>query len=308
MSDRAVNSCVARHYRGRFAPSPTGKLHFGSLVAAVASYLDARAHRGQWLVRMEDVDETRCVAGAADSILRTLEAFGFAWDENVMVQSRRKNLYADVIAELQQQGAAYPCGCSRAEIESHGKRGAEGFLYPGTCRNGLRPGTPARSIRVRTSDREIAFRDRIHGPQAQNVGKVIGDFVVRRADGFAAYQLAVVIDDAEQGISHVVRGADLLLSTPRQLHLFDLMGLRGPTYAHVPLVVDGGAKLSKHNQAPPIQVDRALEHLRAALIALGQIAPHDPTPDRLDDFWPWAIDLWNIETIGTANVAIDTLR
>jgi len=232
MSDASPS--VAPGYRGRFAPSPTGTLHFGSLVAAMGSYLDARAQGGEWLVRMEDLDQTRTLPGAADAILRTLDALGFEWDGAVAYQSRRTQAYAQALERLRQAGLVYPCGCSRKQIQRSARLGPEGPIYPGNCRRGLAAGVAARSLRLRVPDQTCAFEDRIQGRIEQNLARQVGDFVVQRADGFHAYQLAVVVDDGWQGINRVVRGADLLLSTPRQIYLQRLLGLDRPDYAHLP--------------------------------------------------------------------------
>ncbi|MGC1518608.1 MAG: tRNA glutamyl-Q(34) synthetase GluQRS, partial [Azonexus sp.] len=208
-------------YRGRFAPSPTGPLHFGSLVAAVGSYLDARSIGGEWLVRREDLDTPRNVPGAADDILKTLEAFGFEWDGAVLWQSRRFAAYGAALEQLKAAGLAYGCACSRKEIADSAPRPAVdgGLAYPGTCRNGLPYGRAVRAWRLRVSDAETSFADRLQGRQAQNLERDVGDFVLLRADGLYAYQLAVAVDDEFQGISDVVRGADLIASTPRQIWL-----------------------------------------------------------------------------------------
>ncbi|MGB8302043.1 MAG: tRNA glutamyl-Q(34) synthetase GluQRS, partial [Azonexus sp.] len=213
-------------YRGRFAPSPTGPLHFGSLVAAVGSYLDARSSGGEWLVRMEDVDTPRNVPGAADDILKTLEAYGFEWDGAVLWQSRRFDAYAAALERLRAAGMAYGCACSRKEIADSAPRPAVdgGLAYPGTCRNGLPYGRAVRAWRLRVSDAETSFADRLQGRQAQNLERDVGDFVLLRADGLYAYQLAVAVDDEFQGISDVVRGADLIASTPRQIWLQRCLG------------------------------------------------------------------------------------
>jgi glutamyl-Q tRNA(Asp) synthetase len=230
-------------YIGRFAPSPTGPLHFGSLVTAVASYLDARAHRGRWLVRMEDVDQPRCMPGADAAILRTLGAFGFQWDGPVLYQSTRTGAYREALEHLRRKGAAYPCSCSRKEVGD--------LPYPGTCRAGVQD--PARPP---------AWRVRFDSPE--------GDFVIRRADGVFAYQLAVVVDDAAQGVTDVVRGADLLDSTPRQIRLQQLLGYSTPRYVHVPLATNAdGEKLSKQTLAPPLNSAQPEKELRAAMRFLG---------------------------------------
>jgi glutamyl-Q tRNA(Asp) synthetase len=258
-------------YRGRFAPSPTGPLHFGSLVAALASFVDARANGGQWLVRIEDVDQTRAVAGAADDILRTLEGLGFEWDGEILYQSRRTALYEEALGRLRALGAAYDCACSRKDVARAGHVGADGPVYPGTCRRGVPHGATPRAVRVRTDDAAIAFTDAVFGMRSERLEGTIGDFVVRRADGLFAYQLAVVVDDSDQGIDHVVRGADLLSSTPRQIHLQRLLGLPSPSWAHVPVVLDAaGRKLSKRDLAHPIDPRHPLPALLAAWAFLGQ--------------------------------------
>ncbi len=284
---------IEPRYRGRFAPSPTGPLHFGSLVAAVGSYADALAAGGEWLVRMEDVDEDRCRPGAADAILRTLEAHGFQWQGEVLYQSRRKERYREVLEELLAQGAAYPCGCTRREVERHGHPGVEGIVYPGTCREGLPSGRKPRAIRLRVPDEELCFHDRLHGTLCQQLKQEVGDFVIRRADGFFAYQLAVVVDDLDQGVNQVVRGADLLLSTPRQIHLQRLLAAPRPTYLHLPLVRDDkGRKLSKRDQAHPVNDTDPVSGLLAAWRFLGQPLPEEP-PATAETFWRWARSHWD---------------
>jgi glutamyl-Q tRNA(Asp) synthetase len=263
-------------YVGRFAPSPTGALHAGSLVAALASWLDARACRGRWLVRIEDIDGPRCVPGADHEILRQLRLLGLHPDEPPLWQSTRDAAYALALEELRASGSAYPCGCTRRDIEAaveqapprHGE-----LIYPGTCRDGLH-GKPARAWRVRcgSPDRPlvIRWRDRRLGLQAQDVTHEVGDFVVKRADGLWAYQLAVVVDDAAQGITHIVRGDDLADNTPRQIHLQALLGLPTPSYLHTPLVLGAdGEKLSKQNGATALDVSDPLATLRAAGAVLG---------------------------------------
>lgn len=260
--------------RGRFAPSPTGPLHFGSLVAAVASWLDARAARGQWLVRIEDVDTTRTVAGAEDDILRTLEAFGLHWDGAIVRQSERTALYEAALARLRAAGSVYRCKCSRREISDSGVLGPEGRIYPGTCRALRIPDSVAAAERLVAGEAPIVFEDRVQGTISQNVAREIGDFVLERRDGLHAYQLAVVVDDAEQGITDVVRGADLLWSTPRQIDLQRRLGYPTPRYLHVPVATnERGEKLSKQTLARPVQGDRAPQALREALAFLGQPMP-----------------------------------
>jgi glutamyl-Q tRNA(Asp) synthetase len=261
-------------YRGRFAPSPTGPLHFGSLVAALGSYLDARAHGGEWLVRMEDLDPPRETPGAADQILRTLQSLGLHWDGVVLRQSERGDAYQAALAELERRDATYPCACTRREIGDSALAGIDGTLvYPGTCRNGLPAGRTARATRVRVDDAVIEFDDAVQGRMRQQLAAAVGDFVLRRADGLFAYQLAVVVDDAAQGITDVVRGADLLDSTPRQILLQRLLGAPTPRYLHLPVATNAaGEKLSKQTRAPPIDRARPGAALLAALDFLGQRA------------------------------------
>src|SRR5919204_4128331 len=251
---------------GRFAPSPTGPLHMGSLIAAAASWLDARAARGRWLVRIEDLDRARCMPGAADAILRTLERLGLDWDGEVLYQSRRLERYRAALAELASH--TYWCGCTRREIadSSLGLAADGAHIYPGTCRAGS---ARKRALRLRTSSETIAFVDRVQGRCEQVLERDIGDFVLYRADGLFAYQLAVVVDDAEQRVTDVVRGADLLDSTPRQIFLQRLLGVPTPRYLHVPVALDAsGDKLSKQTAATPIEASRAA--LAQALSFLGQ--------------------------------------
>jgi glutamyl-Q tRNA(Asp) synthetase len=266
------NPPLAGTYRGRFAPSPTGALHFGSLVAALASWLRARSRGGVWIVRMEDVDTTRAVPGSADDILNTLAAFGMVSDEPVLLQSDRAEHYAAALSRLIEAGAAFACRCSRAELPEDGLHRA--------CVGKLER-TPA--WRVRAPDRSIVFRDEIQDRQQQNLARDVGDFVVKRADGLFAYQLAVVVDDAAQGITEVVRGADLLDSTARQIYVQGLLGLPQPTYAHVPLAVDAsGAKLSKQHHAAPVDANDPLPALRLALGFLGFATEKLPRAGRVD--------------------------
>ncbi len=275
-------------YRGRFAPSPTGPLHFGSLVAALASFLQAKAQGGEWLVRIEDIDPPREVTGASDDILRTLEALGFEWDGEIVYQSRRTEAYRDALDRLQGRGALYGCACTRKEIADSSVQGIEGPVYPGSCRAGLAPGRSARALRVRTAGALIEFNDRWQGAIRRDIENEFGDFVVRRADGLFAYQLAVTVDDAAQGITEVVRGADLLESTPRQIHLQHLLGLATPGYAHLPVAVNAnGEKLSKQTSAAPVDAKNPLPALIRALAFLGQAPPAELGD--LDDFWSWAI-------------------
>lgn len=266
-------------YIGRFAPSPTGPLHAGSLVAALASWLDARAHGGRWLVRIEDVDTPRCVPGADTEILAQLARCGLVPDVPPQWQSRRGGLYEAALARLVDAGAAYACGCTRKDIDDALRalgrpraRHAE-LVYPGTCRAGLN-GKPARAWRLRTDAAPIEWHDRRLGPQRQDVEDEVGDFVLKRADGLWAYQLAVVVDDAEQGITHVVRGEDLADNTARQILLQRRLGLPTPAYLHTPLVLGpNGEKLSKQNGATALDLADPLRALRTAGAVLGIDVP-----------------------------------
>ena len=285
-------------YRGRFAPSPTGLLHFGSLVAAVGSYLEAKKHQGKWLLRMEDLDPPREMPGAADAILRTLAAFGLEWDGAVLYQSTRHAAYDAALESLKQHHWLYPCSCTRKEIADAGLIGIEGVVYPGTCRNGLATGKTARAWRVRVEDKPITFDDAVQGHITQNLARDIGDFILKRADGLVAYQLAVVVDDAMQGITHVVRGADLLDSTPRQIHLQRLLGLPTPHYAHLPVAVnDAGEKLSKQTLATPLDLAQPAHALWQALTFLGQHPPAALRASDITTLWNWAHQHWDIGSI-----------
>jgi glutamyl-Q tRNA(Asp) synthetase len=286
----------SKRYRGRFAPSPTGPLHFGSLIAALGSFLDARSRAGEWLVRMEDLDPPREVKGAADNILRTLEAFGLYWDNEVMFQSQRHDAYQQALEQLEQTGLIYPCGCSRREIQKN-TRGS-GTVYPGTCRNGLPQGREARSLRLRAPDLELGFADRLQGDIRERLPEKSGDFVIRRADGLFAYQLAVVVDDAEQGITDIVRGADLLDSTCRQIFLQQSLGYARTRYLHLPVALnENGEKLSKQTRAPAVTPRQAVSSLTAAMRFLGQRVPEGLEDAQLGDFWDWALPNWELDRI-----------
>ncbi len=284
-------------YRGRFAPSPTGPLHFGSLVAAVGSYLDAKHHGGTWLIRMEDLDTPRCMPNAAEDILRTLAAFGLHSDEPVLYQSRRSSAYEKTLKYLQDIGTTYPCGCTRKEISDSALQGIDGPVYPGTCRNGFSPERKAHAWRVRTDSRRVEFDDELQGRIGQNIENEIGDFVIKRADGLFAYQLAVVVDDAFQGITHVVRGADLLSSTPRQIHLQHLLGLTTPAYMHLPVVTNhAGEKLSKQTRAEAvIPGDGAT--LYQVLKFLRQQPPPSLREDAIKEMLAWGVKHWQPENL-----------
>ena len=291
-----MTGTAAGGYRGRFAPSPTGPLHAGSLVAALASWLDARSHAGRWLIRIEDVDTPRCVPGADTTILAQLAACGLTPDEPPQWQSARGDRYQAALDQLIARGLAYPCGCSRKDIETawaaQGRprlRGQEA-PYPGTCRAGLQ-GKPARAWRFRVPEGILRWHDRRLGPREQDVQRDVGDFVLRRADALWAYQLAVVVDDAAQGITHVVRGEDLADNTPRQILLQQALGCPTPTYLHTPLVLGAdGEKLSKQNGAQPLDLRQPLTALNAAAKVLGLPAQAGALTDALDAWvrpWPF---------------------
>lgn len=283
-------------YTGRFAPSPTGLLHIGSLLTAVASYADARSNGGKWLVRMEDLDPPREMPGAASHILHTLEAFGFEWDGEVAYQSRRYALYEETLCRLKTAGLVYPCHCSRKDWQAGARRGADGFVYNGRCRHpGQRPALQGKhpAWRIRVPDRVIGFSDGIVGGYAQNLARDIGDFVLLRADGYWAYQLAVVADDAEQGVTHIVRGQDLLVSTPRQIYLQQCLGVPTPQYAHLPLLTNAqGQKWSKQTLAPVLDLNRREQLLRQVFRYLK--LPEAPETDRPAELLDWAVAHWDM--------------
>ena len=274
-------------YIGRFAPTPSGHLHFGSLVAALASYLDARAVGGRWLLRMEDLDPPREEPGAQAAILKALESYGFEWDGEMVRQSERHDAYDQVINRLFSQGLAYACTCSRKQLEAY-----QG-IYPGLCRNAGH-GTEDAAIRLRVPELEYHFTDRVQGEFRQHLGREAGDFVIRRRDGLYAYQLAVVLDDAWQGVTDIVRGADLLDSTPRQLYLQELLGLPQPRYLHVPLITQpDGHKLGKSYRSPPLAADQATPLLLRALRALGQQPGLELVDASPRELLAWGIRHWD---------------
>ena len=288
-------------YRGRFAPSPTGPLHFGSLIAAVSSYLDARHNQGDWLLRMEDLDPPREIPGAADDILRTLETLGMHWDGPVVYQSQRSHYYEEALASLKDSGDSYGCACTRREIADSSMKSNSGNVYPGTCRHGITGGRRARSIRVQVYDRTITINDRLQDTLVQQLGRDVGDFIVRRADELFAYQLAVVVDDAEQKISHVVRGADLFDSTPRQVHLQQLLGYPQPAYLHIPVAVNSdNEKLSKQTHAQAINPGNWSTTLCDVLALLNQQLPESAEDASQEEFWQWAIKYWDAKSLPAA--------
>lgn len=286
-------------YRGRFAPSPTGPLHFGSLIAAVGSYLEARAHAGEWRVRIEDVDAPRCKPAYEADILRTLVRYGFRIDGDILRQRDRTAAYQAALNRLHNDGHIFGCACTRKEIadSSLGSDGAP--IYPGTCRNGLPAGKEARAWRLRVGQQRIVCSDAVQGEIAQDLATEVGDFVLLRADGLFAYQLAVVLDDAEQEITHVVRGADLLDSTPRQILLQHYLGVPTPHYAHLPVAVNAaGEKLSKQTLAQPLDDNNPVPALWRALDFLGQHPPHALCVNGgLAELWEWAQRNWSLARV-----------
>lgn len=284
--------------RGRFAPSPTGPLHFGSLVAAVGSFLEVRKNDGEWLLRIEDLDRPRCREDAANDILRTLEAFGFEWHGEVIWQSRRSAAYRDALERLRAAGRVFACACSRRELADSALAPNGAPVYPGTCRSGLPPGKPPRAHRLRINEERIVFDDAIQGFVAQDLADAVGDFLLLRADGIFAYQLAVVADDGEQGVTQIVRGADLLDSTPRQVLLQRLLGWPMPAYAHLPVAIDAsGEKLSKQTRAAPLDAAKPIPALLCALRFLGQEPPAELAEASLPEFWRWAAAHWQLARV-----------
>ncbi len=296
-------------YKGRFAPSPTGHLHFGSMIAAVGSYLQARSQNGKWFVRIEDLDPPREVAGAADAILHTLEHYGMTWDEKVLYQSQRSETYIEALDRLSREGAVYPCGCSRKLVLEDSISGQYGPIYQGICRQGLSKDKQPRALRVLTHNSPIIFSDGLRGQFEQRLEAEIGDFVVRRADKLFAYQLAVVIDDAAQQITEVVRGADLLDNTPRQIHLQQLLNVATPAYIHLPVAVNiQGQKLSKQSGAKSIHHLRAQHLLFEVLSFLNQEPPRELVECDLDSFWQWAISNWRLDKVPRQDLPAPSLQ
>ena len=280
---------TATAYRGRFAPSPTGDLHFGSLIAAVGSFLQAKSQNGTWLIRIEDLDPPREVAGSTERIIADLAAFGMYPDENVVYQSSRIPVYEAALQDLLARNLAFWCGCSRRHLPDEG-------IYPGTCRKEIPPDRERRSIRLKADRELIEIDDGIQGRFGQDLKHEVGDFITRRGDGLVAYQLATAIDDAWQGISEVVRGADLLDSTPRQVYLQELLGLPTPRYAHLPVVLgENGKKLSKRTMADPVAGTDLATTLATSLTFLGHPPPNDVAG--LDQHWHWALDNWDISKV-----------
>ena len=294
---------VGRQPLGRFAPSPTGPLHAGSLLAAVGSYLDARAHGARWLVRIEDLDSARVIPGCADGMLRTLESFGFEWDGAVIYQSSRRDAYRAALAQLAAAGRTFACSCSRKDL---GAAGEESQAYPGTCRNGPTKSGPT-AQRFRVSDRRGEYRDLFQGTQSFDL-TTCGDVVVERRDGIASYQLAVVVDDAFQGVTRVIRGADLIGSTPWQIDLQDSLSVSRPIYGHLPLLLEpDGNKLSKSRRAVaidpslsgsgPLDQSAVSRALTSTLTLLSQLPPPDGAHTTVKDVWIWALEHWDPQAL-----------
>jgi len=293
-----------RPYIGRFAPSPTGPLHFGSLVAALGSYLQARSHQGRWLLRIEDIDPPREAPGAASAILKTLEAYGFEWDGAVTYQSQRHDLYEDALSRLQDRDRLYACNCSRkiiAAANPSNNPGTKPQRYPGTCRDRdlyHRQSTAHCSLRLRTEDLSLSFCDPVQGAINHNIYQEDGDFVLFRRDGFYAYVLAVSVDDMQQGITEVVRGSDLLETTTRQIYLIQQLGGAAPGYAHLPVVSNAsGEKLSKQTGATPLPLAQPVKQLCQALSFLGHAPPPEPGVTTLAEFWQWALQNWQLKRV-----------
>jgi len=295
-------------YRGRFAPSPTGPLHAGSLLAALGSFLQARSQGGEWQVRIENIDPPREAPGATTAILRALEAHGLHWDGEVRYQKEREPRYGEALQQLLATGRLYGCVCSRRDIAA--ARAAHGHSrYPGTCRGRPVDMMADQALRLDTRDARIRFEDAIQGPQSVQLDQAGGDFVLRRRDGLYSYQLAVALDDAEQGITEVVRGSDLLDSTPRQIHLQRLLQLPSPRYAHLPVLIDPGSgrKLSKQNRAPALDHGAAVANLWHALSQLGQRPPPALQHGDRDSLLEWAIQNWQLKSVpGLAAIRIES--
>lgn len=306
MNQRSPTSCSP--VIGRFAPSPTGSLHFGTLVAALGSYLSARRTGGHWLLRIEDLDRPRVVPGAAENILRLLEKIGLEWDGPVIYQSQRHDRYQDILSVLSAAGKLFACTCSRREIlASAPHAGEEGPIYPGTCRRGCTGKRTDRALRLRVTDEIICFNDQVFGPQTQNLERQVGDFVLHRADGVFAYQLAVVVDDMDSGVTQVVRGADLLFSTARQIYLYRCLKAQPPVYAHLPLALGpDGEKLSKrHGRNGLVSLENSSIMLYQALDFLGQRPPGELITAPANKILTWAQDNFQLDKIMPANRVVD---
>jgi glutamyl-Q tRNA(Asp) synthetase len=294
-----------KFYRGRFAPSPTGPLHFGSLVSAVGSYCQAKSQGGEWLVRMEDLDPPRELPGAADDILQTLEAYHLNWDSEVLFQSQRLDAYEHALNQLSANGHTFPCACTRksitTDIENNQKKNQTNsalHIYPGTCRKGLAPEAIARTTRVKVNSETVSFNDGLQGTHEIQLETAVGDFVIKRADGLFAYHLAVVVDDAFQDISEIVRGTDLLDSTPHHLYLQRLLNFQAPQYVHLPIAVNAkGEKLSKQTYAPAVDTIYPGPVLEKALTFLGHSPDSDVINADPETLLKWAVNNWDLQRI-----------
>jgi glutamyl-Q tRNA(Asp) synthetase len=277
-------------YIGRFAPTPSGPLHFGSIIAALGSYLQARQHKGKWLVRIEDVDLPRTIPGADKIILEQLECLGLLWDGEVVYQSQQTPRYESALKNLDNLGLTFPCVCTRKEVANK--------PYPGTCRNGISKDPIGRSIRIKTNNQGILFNDLLQGDYSQSLEADVGDFVIKRTDGLFAYHLAVTVDDAEQEINEIVRGADLLDSTPRQIYLQQLLGFPVPRYLHLPIAINNdGSKVSKQSHAKAIDHNNPSKIICEALEFLGQSPPLEAVDSDLESLLSWSIKNWNINAL-----------
>jgi len=292
-------------YKGRFAPSPTGELHFGSLLAAISSYLEARKHNGDWIIRMEDLDQPRTVAGSADSILQTLDTFGFEWDGEVVFQSQRSALYEDYLQQLISEHLIYRCDCSRNKLKEN-----KNFpVYDGFCRNKNNRISPPYALRCKTPDASLSFTDQIQGNYSVELNRQCGDFIVRRRDQLFAYQLAVICDDAEQAITDIVRGADLLAATPVQIYLQQQLQLAEPVYSHIPVAMhQQGRKLSKSHQDLAITSNTPAAIMTQALSFLGQSPPEELAQTDISEFWHWAFKHWDLSKIPAINEQVFCLE
>jgi len=290
---------MAPRYRGRFAPTPSGPLHFGSMIAAIGSYCDARAHGGDWHVRIDDIDTPRVVSGCADDILRTLEQFALEWDGYPVYESHNIDAYHSALHTLRVTGSLFACACSRQEVARSSIIGIDGPIYPGTCRDGLPPGRSGRALRLRVNEgTTITFDDLLQGQISQDLATAVGDFVIYRADGIFSYHLTCAVGDAHQQVTHIVRGADLVDSTPRQVHLQHLLHLATPAYLHLPVATNArGEKLSKQTHAAPVDAAQAAPTIYAVLRFLGQQPPQEMVRWSAVDAMQWAVSAWRRDNV-----------
>lgn len=292
-------------YRGRFAPSPTGQLHFGSLLAAISSYLQAKSQQGQWLLRIENVDKTREVSGSATNILSTLESLGFEWHGKVIYQSQQTDYYAAYLQTLIDKELVYACDCSRSKLKQNTSNAG---VYPGYCRNKTLPLNNSHALRCRVSSETVLINDQVQSAFSANLKDDCGDFIIKRRDQFFAYQLAVVADDHQQGITDIIRGADLLSSTPQQIYLQQQLGFSQPSYGHIPVAMHAnGLKLSKSHQDLALDRHNPVAILYQALVFLDQSPPDELARVSLSEFWQWAIEHWQINHILKQHEKVFTL-